>query len=383
MKHFVTVFPLAENVDLVKDGGQIPYHLQKHFEYTSTFVCGKNSPAYPYAESEVKGLDVKLIEKKEQTFFWRNAFLGYIWRNARSIDVLNLYYLIQESMLYGLIYKYRNPEGVLYLKMDMDVNHYQDVGIKFSENALKNWVHLQTYKLFKRKVDLVSVETDRAYELLRNLDEELIEKTFKLTNGIDLQKAWKNRTNDAYEKKQDIILSVGRIGSASKNNEFLLRALEEINMDGWKVYFIGPIEKTFRPQIKSFFEKNPSLKDHVFFTGRIQDRDELLRYYFNSKVICMTSNFESFAIVLLEALSAGNYIIGTDRISSIEELTKNEQVGTIVGLNDVKALKKALVNAMDPEFYTEDLMNKCIQHARQYDWSKIVKKLDAKIKGKM
>jgi glycosyltransferase involved in cell wall biosynthesis len=380
MKHFVTVFPPAENVDFVKDKGQIAYQMQKHLGYKSTMVCCRNSPDYPYINSEVPGLNVEFIENAKPTFFWNNAILSYIWREAQSIDVLNLYYLVQESLLYGLLYKFRNPDGVLYLKMDMNVNIYKKVGLQFSENYFKDQVHLQMYKLFKKKIDVVSVESNRAFNLLHHLDSQLAEKTIRLPNGLDFQQGWGQMGDNLYSKKENIILSVGRIGSKSKNNEFLLRALEGINLQNWEVYFVGPVAEEFEPKIESFFKRNPSLKEHVFFTGKVQDRQKLKTYYARAKIFCLPSRWEAFPLVLLEALSAGNYIIGTDRISSIEEITQDEKIGSIVELDNAEQLQQILKKTMEPEFYTRKLMETIISHAREYDWPRVLKKLDTAIK---
>jgi glycosyltransferase involved in cell wall biosynthesis len=379
MKHFVTLFPDAENVDLVKDKGQIAYQMQKNLGYKSTLVCCRNSPAYPYLETETKGLNIEFIENTKRTFFWRNAVVKYIWKNAPAIEVLNLYYLVQQSMLYGLIYKYRNPEGVLYLKLDMDVNYYTRKMITFSTRAWKEMVHMKTYNHFLKKVDIVSAESERAMAVLRHIDNRLFKKTIKLPNGLDFKSGWESDIDALFEKKENIIITVGRIGSESKNNELLLQSLQDLDLDGWEVYFIGPIAKSFKPRIEAFFRENPSLKQKVHFTGNIEDREELMRYYKRAKIFCLTSRWEAFPLVLLEAQAAGDYIIGTDRISSIEEMTKHGKLGQIVANDNVNELTHALKKATEPMFYTKEQMQKIYRHAQPYDWPNILKKLDDEI----
>ena len=39
---FTTMFPLIENIHLVKDVGMIPYSMKKYFNYDSSIVTYKN-----------------------------------------------------------------------------------------------------------------------------------------------------------------------------------------------------------------------------------------------------------------------------------------------------------------------------------------------------
>ena len=81
------------------------------------------------------------------------------------------------------------------------------------------------------------------------------------------------------EEKENIILTVGRLGTEAKNTELLLETLKEIDLKDWKVYLVGSIDKRFVNYKENFFKENPSLIDKIIFTGEIKDRKELYKYY--------------------------------------------------------------------------------------------------------
>ena len=115
--------------------------------------------------------------------------------------------------------------------------------------------------------------------------------------------------------KDDIILTVGRIGDYEKNNELLVEAILMIPEDkliGWKIYFVGKVNSDFEKYIKEIYLKNEYLKKYFIFTGEINDKKYLYRLYSKAKIFCLTSRWESFGIVIPEAMNFGNYIITTD-----------------------------------------------------------------------
>ncbi len=380
MKKFVTLYWQAENVELVKDNGQIPYQMQKLFGYESQLVCNKSPNGYPYLDSEAKGLELKFLKQWGRPFFWENGALYYLWKNAKSIDVFNLYFLVQESMLYGLIYKHLNPDGILYLKLDMDILYYKKNMIRFSDVPWKEKFHQKMYPLFLEKCDIISVESNSAHQYLAQLDKKLYRKTMVLPNGTNREKIMSDVGFPDYAEKENLILTVGRIGTRQKNNELLLKALNKVDLTGWKVKFVGPVEDSFKPEIASFFKKNTGKKNHIEFTGNISDRTELMQLYKKSKIFCLTSRWEGFSIALVEALVMGNHVISTDSVSSIREITDNGKYGQVIDLSSVSQLSNALKQAMEKGFYNKSYSSKIIEYGRKYDWAKILKKLDSSIR---
>ena len=116
-KTFVTLFDRTENFHLVKDVGQIPYHMYKEFDYNSKIVTCKNDSDYSYLTDEVKGLEIEFVSKIK-LFKFNLGVIFYLIRNAKKIDILNQFHIRNYTMLYALIYKLFNKKGINYIKTD-------------------------------------------------------------------------------------------------------------------------------------------------------------------------------------------------------------------------------------------------------------------------
>ena len=78
--------------------------------------------------------------------------------------------------------------------------------------------------------------------------------------------------------KENIMITVGRLGTYQKNTEMLLNALDLMELRDWKVYLIGSISEDLDFFLKDFFMRNPSKKESVFFVGPIYDKKSLWEF---------------------------------------------------------------------------------------------------------
>ena len=111
--NYCVLYPEAENVHLIKDVGMIAYKMFKLFGYEASLACYENG-SYDYLEKEVKGLKLNFIERK-----YNNNILDgirYLRKNAKSIDVLQLFHITIRSVVYAFTYKLFNSKGKIYLK---------------------------------------------------------------------------------------------------------------------------------------------------------------------------------------------------------------------------------------------------------------------------
>ena len=99
MPKFLTIFPNAENVHLIKDVGMIPYTLHREYGYDSTIASYKNG-VYPYYETEVKGITQVFISKK-----FNNEILNVCWfilMNFRKYDKSFTHIVLPANVLSSL-----------------------------------------------------------------------------------------------------------------------------------------------------------------------------------------------------------------------------------------------------------------------------------------
>lgn len=374
-KTFVTLFPPSQNVHLLKDVGMIPYVLYRDFGYDSSLLTFQDIQGYPSLNKEVDGLKLIFIEPDSSYQFTKPSIkvLKYIWKNAKNIDVLNLYHNTKETLLYGLVYRLRNRHGILYLKMDLNIERFEQCITK---------PKLVGYSLFFRWIaSIVSYELDNTGEYLQSVFPVLKGKLLKITNGIDDAFIKKNHIKvRPISEKDNLIIIVGRIGAPEKNHELVLEALQNVDLKDWTVVFIGPVETSFQNKVDALLLAYPLLKNKIIFTGPIYDRIELYNWYNRAKVFCLTSQWESFGIVLVEALYFDNYIVTTN-VASASELTKCGTIGSIVN-NEVE-LTSALQDIIKGNINLQDYYAEIKEYSRNYIWKDILHPLDERLKQLM
>jgi glycosyltransferase involved in cell wall biosynthesis len=371
MNNFSTIFPPSYNVHLTKDVGMIPFILYRDYGYDSTLVTFKNESTYPSLDNEVKGLKVNFLEKDKNYKFGKPSIkvIQYIWKNSPQIDILNLYHSTKETLLYGFLYKLRNPSGILYIKLD--------INIELFEKGM-NYLKRKGYSVFFDKISsLVSSELDSSINYLLSEYPILEKKLFKLPNGID-DTFIKIRNIKRYNflEKENLIIIVGRIGAPEKNHELVLNVLPKIDLKEWSIVFIGPIDPDFQIKVDKFYLENPILKYNVRFIGEISTKEELYDWYNRAKVFCLTSDYEVFPLVLTEALYFGNYIVTTN-VSSAKLMTNHEKIGTIIMREHdlIEELTDIINEEKDIEPYYNDILN----YSEKFIWKNIVGELNYRL----
>ena len=374
---FVTLFPKAQNVHLVKDIGMIPWLLRKNHGIDSELVCWPNGD-YPYLETEVKGMKLSFIKKSPFGRIYDGCH--YLKYEAPSIDVLNLYHLNLASFFYERVYLKYNPMGRIYLKLDMNNKGFSDC----LKQTPKAWIKRATIK----KAEIVSVENKQMYEALNN---HFPGRLLYLPNGYHESSKESEEVSETAaadstpyripphikNKKHDIILTVGNLGTYEKATDVLLAAFaKSAEKHNCSLRLIGPVEPEFEDKINEFYEKYPDLKERVTFTGRITDRKELAGQYKKARFFVLPSRSESFGFVLLEAGLEGCYLIASDGCSAARDITDNEKYGRIVKADDENALAEAFAELCGPDTLSEFRGEELAEYIRKnYNWDTIIQKL--------
>lgn len=354
---FVTLHPAGVNVDLTKDEGQIPYTLcTEHGVDASIVAC--------HIDTKTANMDcVKGLKVKHFPFIFNNALTGviYILINARKIDWLNIYFAGRQAYYWTRLYKFLNPTGHVYLKLDMDFRS----STLYDENAVEREVFRKNTEV----VDIVSVESEAIREKITKYSEKDI---LLISNGIS-RLDFDPQINGI---RDNVFLTVGRLGTKQKATEILLQAFaKSADRHNWKLKLIGRIEESFVEYIKEFYNQYPELKDRVIFAGEIKERKTLYSEYCHAKVFVLPSRWESFGISCGEALSCGCRLIITNTIPPAKEMTNSGKFGRIIDAEDVDVLADELVKA-SKRTYSQESINELVKYANeQFSWSSICARL--------
>lgn len=367
-RQLTLIFSHFEQEHLGKDVFLVPYYLGKHLNMSVEIVYPQTK-TNKHFESSYKGVALHPIWCPKSRYFWILSAWYLLW-NAYKIDILMQFHFSKETLVSGLCYKYLNKKGKLYIKCD---------GIYWLDVILEKQIPgTFRYKAFHRllkQVDKVSIELIEGYSRLLNnkyCGVSLRDKSVLMPNGFDEDYFSSLEMKEyVFSEKENIILTVGRIGDENKNTNFLLKALEDVDMGNWKVYFVGQILSTFKSRIENFFLSYPAKRDSVFFLGPIYDKRELWSYYNRSKVFVLTSKSESYGLVLNEAKRFRNFIVSTN-VGAFKDLVSDENCGCNIEQDDVDDLAHTLQMIIDGELsvdaYGSDDMS-------FLSWSKMIEKL--------
>lgn len=367
---YCVLYPNTRNVNLVKEMGMIPYKLHKLFNYDSKIVC-YNLDEYSYLKEEVSGLKIDFLPRKFNNYSIDG--LLYLKKEAKNIDILQIFHVTMYSLVYAYAYKFFNPKGKIYLKLDCSHKLIEKI---LSLNKLE-YYFLNKYL---NKTDLISIEQEILFEKLKYILPKQKEKMIHIPNGVDFDYLERKKIKYDFDFKENIILSVARVGTEEKNSEMLLEAFKNIkNIDnsGWKLVIAGPIEGAFNKYLENFFAKNPKMSNLIEFTGDIKSREKLFKLYKKSKIFTLTSRFESFGIGFIEAAALGNIIVSTDVGIARELISKDN--GSVVDIENTKELTEELERYIASTKLREMSFNTYAICYEKFNWDKIINQLHSSL----
>jgi glycosyltransferase involved in cell wall biosynthesis len=119
------------------------------------------------------------------------------------------------------------------------------------------------------------------------------------------------------------------------------------------------------------------MRNSIIFKGPIFNRKNLFEEYKKSKIFCLTSQYESFGIALIEAIACGNVIVST-RVGIAEEIVKGDN-GAVVEVGDVNAICDSLSRLMNSDKLSDFSKHMEAYCKENYNWDTIVEKLHYRI----
>lgn len=316
------------NGDLVKDCGMIPYLLHKNHRCESIMV-GSDMGEYPNLRY-VGGLKLDFLP--DDTI---NSKLDYLRRNAGNIDCLLLHGCYDAYISMATVYKQYNPQGKISMALDANSSWMDRI----------QW----TNPHFQRMMDQCDVITASGRTMQRHLNEKWPWAIEYIPNGFYnfSSKPWEME----FEKKENIILTVSRLGTPQKAVDVLLESFAQIaeQIPDWCLRLAGGVDESFQEYLSQFWERFPGLRDRIHFLGAISDRDTLYQEYRRSKIFALPSAYEGGTPnVIAEALYAGNAVAVT-KIDEYQDAIDNGRCGLAAEIGDVNGFAEILLRLCQSE----------------------------------
>lgn len=173
-----------------------------------------------------------------------------------------------------------------------------------------------------------------------------------------------------YIKEEDTktVLAVGRL-TTQKGFDMLLEAWIQVikAMPDWILKIVGEGED--RDTLTEFIKKN-DLTDSVELVGAA---DNVSKYYQQAEIFCLSSRFEGFGVVLIEALAFGLPIVSFDCDTGPAEILKDSD-SILVPENNINLLALSLIDLMGNKEQRKNISLKSKEKARIYQPDKIINK---------
>jgi len=158
----------------------------------------------------------------------------------------------------------------------------------------------------------------------------------------------------APEENVPVLLGVGRFGP-EKNFALLLRAFAEVSRDREvRLVMVGDGEE--RDRLEQLTRKM-GVQSRVDFVGF---EENPYKYMARASLLVMSSRFEGFGSVLVEALACGCPIVSTDCPSGPREILEEGRWGRLVPVDDQEALVEAINESLNEEHDPERLRQRAM-----------------------
>ena len=371
--YYARLFPAAFH----KGVGRIAYHFSGFPGWEGWLVYSElepcRAPSDYSSRVSLHNLGESGTASKVARVARAGSFLAFLLKQARGIDLLNLYDLRPETYLAAFLYRVLNPTGTSFIKLDMDQRAVDMLlaDEKTPQQRINEWL------LPRCRVDFVTVETRqievqvRDWFELRGIPVHRVPIGFTYSGPFDIERTM--------GQKERLIVSVGRLGTRQKHNELLVDAICQLPAEvvaGWQVVFIGPGASQFAAWVAERTAQHPHAGAVIEVIDAIRDREELYDWCRRARVFCLTSRWESFCTVLAEALYFGCYLIST-RVGAAADLTAEGADGRLVEVEDGAALAQALGEVMTASPETlEAAALRCHERVkREFDWERICREL--------
>jgi glycosyltransferase involved in cell wall biosynthesis len=212
--------------------------------------------------------------------------------------------------------------------------------------------------ILRRADKIVALSKGVVLDILA-LDASLSSKTRHIANiGVPLPIEMLSRMSESRRiggsKQSRLVefIACGRL-TEQKGFDVLLRALAEVSKNIDCVLHIvgdGPLMHELR-----LLADTLGLKERVIFHGHLTSPTEVFK---KADIFVLSSRWEGFANVIVEAMSQGLPVIATDCTHGPGEILRGGEFGVLVTPNDVMALANGMISLAKDEEMRVDLSRK-------------------------
>ena len=168
--------------------------------------------------------------------------------------------------------------------------------------------------------------------------------------------------------KENIVLFVGRLDLSQKRVDLLLEIWKKLHAQApdWKFWVLG--DGAEKKNMEKYCLQNKL--DRVQFFGKVDPTE----YYKKAKIFHMTSAFEGFGNVLIEAQSYGCVPMLFDSYAAASDIVHHNQNGILIKAFDCNEYAAETKNLMDNPVKTSELALNAYENVLRFSYEETYKK---------
>ena len=177
-------------------------------------------------------------------------------------------------------------------------------------------------------------------------------------------------------EKQKYILACGRLDVWDvKGFDLLIKAWSKIasKHTEWILRIAGSGSERAKEQLNKMVQENQII-DRIDFLGF---RNDVVDLYKESEIFVLSSRYEGFGMVLVEAMSQGCACVACDYKGRQKEIITNESEGLICNADDAEALSQALDLMIKDEKYRKQCQINSLKRAAFFSVSNTIQRWDS------
>ena len=249
-------------------------------------------------------------------------------------------------------------------------------------NRQINILGMQKFNYFKKKLlkiayknfdKIITQSRDMTEDLLKNIEISK-DKIIEINNPVDI-KGIEELSNQNIEiefnKKNNNILCVGRL-TFQKGFDLIIKIIPLLNDKNIKLYILGDGED--REKLRKLI-KNLNLEEQIFLLGR---KHNPYIYMKSADLFILSSRYEGFPNVLIEAGACGLYSVCNNCLGGINEIINENINGNIVDFANEKLAAQRIKTALLKKKAKEEI-KKTIEE--RYSLEKIMIKYEELLRG--
>lgn len=343
---------------------KVKYLVERNYDVTivTTDQHGRE-PFYPFPEGvRMIDLDINYSDDNGKPFF--RKFIGYL--KKRRLHKKRLKTLLEQI----------NPNAVdcFYPGECSFVPGLKDGSAKIMElHQSKLFHHQYNRSGLMGLADKVRAKMDE--KLVRKFDRFVVltEEDAQMWGDIPGMRVIPNAANFIADKYSDCsakrVIAVGRL-DYQKGFDRLIMAWEKVHeiIQDWRLDIFGQGE--WKDILQKMIDER-GLQDCIKLNAPTKN---IGAEYANSSMLVMSSNYEGFPMVMIEAMACGLPVVSFDFKCGPRDIINHEQNGLLVPNGDIQGLADAMIRVMQDDNLRKEMGMNARKVVEKYSEEKVMKK---------